>query len=67
MDEKSIFLKYCSDCCRQKFFQHLRISIFKINNNFAMKNDKISHFENLIHVSHLKGSGLRDTSISKGF
>ena len=28
--------------------------MFKINNSFAIKNDKIPHFENLNHARHLK-------------
>ena len=28
-------------------------SVFKINNSFATENDKISHFENFNHASHL--------------
>ena len=36
----------------RNLFQHLRM-IFKINNSFAMKNDKISLFENFNHANHL--------------
>ena len=35
------------------FFFHTCALIFKTNNSFAIKNDKISHFENFNHGSHL--------------
>ena len=37
----------------KNLFLHLR-TIFTINNSFAMKNDKITHFENFNHASYLK-------------
>ena len=37
-----------------KIFFYVCASIFKINNNLAFKNDKISHFENVNHASNLK-------------
>ena len=31
-------------------------TIFKVNNSFAVKNDKLSYFENFNHANHLKGT-----------
>ena len=49
-NEKGISLNVVVD---RNLFQECA-SIFKINNSFAMKNDKISHFENIYHAIHLK-------------
>ena len=37
----------------KKLFLHLQVNT-KINNSFAIKNDKISQFENFDRASHLK-------------
>ena len=37
----------------KKLFLHLQVKT-KINNSFAIKNDKISQFENFNRASHLK-------------
>ena len=37
----------------KKLFLHLQVNT-KINNSFAIKNDKISQFENFDPASHLK-------------
>ena len=52
-DEESILLSI-------EIFFITCTSIFKINNSFTMKDDKISHFENFNHTSHLN-----DTQINK--
>ena len=51
-DEKSISYKYCFDIITCAL-------LFKINNSFAIKNDKISHSENFNYASHLKFSRLQ--------
>ena len=37
-----------------KTFFYIFISIFRIDNRSAIKNDKIQYFGNLNHMSHLK-------------
>ena len=51
---KNIFIVKRMILLSIKIFLYICVSIFNINNNFAIKNDKISHSENFNHASHLK-------------
>ena len=46
--------------CQSLFFNKVaaRPVGASVNNSFALKNDKISHFESFNYASHLKGANL---------
>ena len=44
--------------CQSLFFNKARPVGASVNNSFALKNDKISHFESFNYASHLKGANL---------